>query len=119
MLGDSFVLPLSSGDVTLKKINQDGYSSEYLFRDNTHQFIVRIRHTKTAARNGRPSYDRHNLEAVETVFALGEEPEFERKFYFVAEQLPSDPDVELAEAVATKATATANALLVALMGWQS
>lgn len=119
MLGDTFVLPHSGGDITLNKINQDGYSAEYLFRNATHQVVVKVRHTKTKATTSRPSYDRHNVEVVETVFLAGEVAEYQRKAYFVMEQLPTDVDVEYMDALADWAILTVNANLDALMGWES
>lgn len=119
MLGNTIVLPLSSGNITCVKINQDQYSSEYLFRDATHQFRCRIRHTKTAATTERPSYDRHNFEVVQTIFAAGAVAEYERKFYFVHEHLPSDTSVVLADGVADLAIATSDAFLVSLLAWES
>jgi hypothetical protein len=119
MLGNTLVLPLSSGNVTLIKINQDGYSSEYLFRDATHQYIARIRHTKTKATDTRPSYDRHNFEVVRTVWAAGAVAEYDQKFYFVIEQLPNDVAVIIGDGVADLAIATSNAFLVSLMAWES
>jgi hypothetical protein len=119
MLGNTLTLPCSGGDVVMTKINQDGYSSEYLFRDATSQHRARIRHTKTAAKADRPSYDRHNFEVVQTVFAAGEVAEYERKFYFVIEHLPSDTSVEIADGTADLCIATANAFLASLLGWES
>ncbi len=120
MLGQTFVLPQVGGDITLNLINQDGYSSEYLFKDSTSQYRIRIRHTKTSATTARPAiYDRHNLEVVQTIFAAGAVAEYERKFYFVIEHLPSDTSVALADAVADKVILTSNALVTALFGWNS
>jgi len=119
MLGNTLVLPLSSGNITLVKINQDGYSSEYLFRDATHQFIARIRHTKTKATLNRPSYDRHNVEVVQTVFASGAVLEYDRKFYFAIEQLAWDTSVVNVDGVADLVIASSNAFLVSLLAWES
>jgi hypothetical protein len=119
MLGDTFVLPVTGGDVTLKKIKEEAYSSEYMFRDTTSKYVVKIRHTTVKATPTRPQYDRHNLEAVQTVFAAGSVPEYERKFYFVYEVLPSDTSVLLGNAVSAKAVASSNAILVALLNWES
>lgn len=119
MLGNTLVLPQVGGDITLVKINQDSYSSEYLFRNGTSQYRAKIRHSKTNATNGRPSYDRHNFEIVQTIFAAGEVPEYERKFYFVLEVLPSDTSVALADAVADLMIATSNAFLLSLAAWES
>lgn len=119
MIGDTFVLPQAGGDITCKKTNQDAYSSEYMFRNATDQYIVRIRHSKTKAANGVPAKDRHNLEVVHTIFATSTVAEYERKFYFVIEHLPSDTSVALYDAVADKVILTSNLLLTQLLGWES
>jgi len=119
MLGNTLVLPVSGGDITMVKINQDGYSSEYLFRNATHQYRARIRHTKTNATTTRPSYDRHNFEVVRTVFVAGAVAEYEQKFYFVIEQLPGDTSVLIGDAVSDLSIATSNAFLTSLIGWES
>jgi len=121
MLGNTLVLPQAGGDITMVKINQDGYSSEYLFRNSTDQYRAKIRHTKTNANaaTGRAAYDRHNFEVVRTTFAVGDVAEFDRKFYFVIEHVPGDTSVALADAVADLAIATSNAFLNSLMGWES
>jgi hypothetical protein len=119
MLGNTLVLPQVGGDITLTKINQDGYSSEYLFRDTTGQYRAKIRHTVTKATAVRPAYDRHNCEVVQTIFASGGVAEYERKFYFVIEVKPGDTSVALADAVADLAILTSNAFLKSLLAWES
>jgi hypothetical protein len=56
---------------------------------------------------------------VQTVFASGEVAEYERKFYFVIEHLPSDTSVDVADAVSDLSIASTNAFLVSLLGWES
>lgn len=119
MLGNTLVLPQSGGDITMVKINQDAYSSEYLFRNSTSQYRARIRHTKTNPSNGKAAMDRHNFEVVQTIFAAGDVAEYERKFYFVVEHLPSDTSVLLGDAVADLCIASSNAFLTSLLGWES
>jgi hypothetical protein len=120
MLGNTLVLPVTGGSITMVKVNNgEPYSSEYLFRDTGHEFRARIRHTKTKATALRPSYDRHNFEVVETIFPVDSTPGFERKFYFVLEQLPQDQSVLNADAVADLMIATSDAFLTALVGWES
>lgn len=114
MLGETFVLPQAGGDITLRKINQDGYSSEYRFTDATSRYNAKIRHSRAAS-----GQDRHNVEVVQTIFAAGDVAEYERKFYFVFEHKPGDTSVALADAVADKVILTSNALLVGLIGWES
>jgi hypothetical protein len=119
MLGNTLVLPQVGGDIILVKINQDAYSSEYMFKNSTSQYNAKIRHTKTAPRNGQPGYDRHNFEIMQTVFAAGEVAEYYRKFYFVWEVKPSETSKDLADAVADLAIVTSGAFLTSLLGWES
>lgn len=119
MLGDTLVLPHSGGNITMNKINQDGYSAEYMFKDATHQMVGKVRHSRTKSTASRPSYDRHNVEITETIFESGETAEYSRKVYLVLEQLPADVDVENADALADWLIATSDANLDALMNWES
>lgn len=119
MLGDTLVLPLSSGNITVKKINQDNYSSEYLYRTSTEEYRVRVRHSKTGASSTRESYDRHNFEATHTTFAAGDVAEYHVKFYFVIECKPGNTSVVLADGVCDLAIATSDALITQLLGWES
>lgn len=119
MFGNTFVLPHSGGNITMVKINQDGYSSEYLFKDSDSQFIAKIRHNRTKATSTRPAYDRHNVEITETVFATTTDAEFTRKCYVVLEMLPNDTDISNADALADWLIASTNANLVSLAGWES
>lgn len=119
MFGNTFVLPHADGNVTAVKINQDGYTSEYLAKSATAEYSIRIRHSKTKATASRPSQDRHNVEVVQTVYATAEVAEFQRKFYVVWEVKPSDSDVKLADACADWLIASAGANLTSLLNWES
>jgi len=120
MLGNTLVLPHADGNVTCVKIDQSKpYESEYLFRTALKETTVRIRHSKTKATPLRVSYDRHNMEVQERIFAAGEIPEYTRKAYVVIEVLPSDADVKITDALADWLIATANSNLVSLLGWES
>lgn len=117
MLGSTFVVPHSGGNITCALINQDGYSAEYLFRDATHEVRVKVRHSKVAATATRALHDRHNVEIVETVFASGDVAEYDRKVYVVLENIPSDTDAELADALGDWLIASTN--IEKLIGWES
>jgi len=119
MLGNTLVLPQAGGDITLIKINQDGYSSEYLFRNTTVQYRAKIRHTTIPAKGTAPAYDRHNFEVVKTTFEAGGVAEFYEKFYFVLENKLGTTSVALSDAVADLAIASSNAFLTSLMSWES
>jgi hypothetical protein len=117
MFGNTLVLPQVGGNITLVKINQDAYTSEYMFRTALTQYNAKIRHSKVKV--GGVEYDRHNFEVVQTIFATSTVAEYKRKFYYVYEHLPSDTSVDLGDAVADLAIATSDAFMVSLFGWES
>lgn len=119
MLGDTFVLPHSDGDVTCTKINQDAYSSEYLNRDADREVRVKVRHSNVKASASLPARERHNVEVTVTTFATAEVAEDQQKFYVVLEQVPSNTDVLWASALCTKLVASTNALLTSLLKLES
>jgi hypothetical protein len=119
MFANTLVLPLSTGNVTLVKINQDSYSSVYRFNDATNEYRVTIRHSKTGGKSGAVAYDRHNVEVIRTIYATSTVPEYYQKFYFVVEQLPSDTSVVLADGVADWSIVTSNTNLISLLNWES
>jgi hypothetical protein len=90
-----------------------------MFKNSTSEYRARIRHSKTSASATRPVYDRHNFEIVQTIFAAGDVPEYQRKFYFVWEVLPSETSKDLADAVADLMIVTSDAFLTSLLGWES
>lgn len=120
MFGDTLTLPQAGGDKVLKKIKEQDYTSEYMLRSSTDEYLARIRHTKSASSPSRPyEAERHNFEVVQTVFAAGAVPEYERKFYFVLEVKPGDTATALADAVADLMILSTNAFLVSLQNWES
>lgn len=92
MFGDTLTLTLlgTTDDTPFVKVNQDGYSSTYRFVNATRETRLVIRHSKTKATAARASYDRHNVEILDTVFATTTVPSYTRKVYAVVEALASD-----------------------------
>lgn len=120
MLANTLTLPLPSGNVIVTRINQDGYSSEYLKRTSTEQHRLLIRHTRVSPGAGRSEqYDRHNVELVHTVFAAADVPQYDRKVYFVLECKPGDSAINVADGLFDLAIATSDALLTQLEAWES
>lgn len=119
MLSDPLPLIYDAVTYQLRRINQDAYSSEYLFRDATHQLTLRIRHTTTNGKAGENKKDRHNIELVRTVFAAGEVPEVTKKVYLVVEQEPGDVGTKLVNSLANKLIGNSDALITSLLGWES
>jgi hypothetical protein len=108
-----------STDITVTRINQDGYGSEYLFRDATSETRLRIRHSRVSATPTAVARDRHNVEIVQTIFADGDEPEFIRKAYVVYEHKPGDTDIDVWKYICAFCTESSFAKMANLMAWES
>lgn len=81
MFGDTISLgPVDGVDCYAKRINQDGYSSEYSFRNGLRDIRVRIRHSKETAKVGLPLLERHNVLVSENVFATPTQAALFREF---------------------------------------
>lgn len=104
---------ISFASKTLNKINSPSYASEYLYRDATEQYVVKIRHSQTG--DGK---DRHNVEAVHTVWNADPALNIVRKSYIVIELMPTDDTVALTAALAAFLTATTNEVLGELNDWE-
>lgn len=71
MLGESITITVNAVAKTLKRINQDSYSAEYLFRETSGEYRVKIRHSQEKALIRGETMDRHNVELAHTVFGTG------------------------------------------------
>lgn len=118
--GSTQAVDFGGGSKTLVKINQDGYSSEYYLRESAAEYHLRIRHSKTAPKNGDLPADRHNVEVTKTVFAVaGTSPEYTLKAYFVFEGPPAYLTIDVMGGLADWAIATTDEALTNLAGWQT
>lgn len=70
MFGDSITVTVNAVAKTLKKINQDSYSSEYLLRESTGEYRLRIRHSKEKTKIRGETMERHNVEMTYTLFGV-------------------------------------------------
>jgi hypothetical protein len=120
MLANTIVLPLPSGNITLTRINQDGYASEYYYRTATDGYTLKVRNTRVNPTTGRSEvYERHNVEFTHVKFAAGAVPQYDRKVYFVTEAKPGDTAVDEADGLFDYAVATSDAFLKSLEAWES
>lgn len=118
--GDTMTINVGALSKVLTKINgPNNYASEYLLKESTQQFRARVRHTQTGGKAGAPLYDRHNVEIVQTIYATETVAEFSRKVYIVIEQLPTDENIELADALADFCIANTGEALDELNEWKS
>lgn len=122
MFGDSISYNLGGAGgtaLTLKKINQDNYSAEYLYRTSTYEVRMKVRHTKESVKGEALPLDRHNVEVTQTVFATLTEPEYVRQFYIVFRATPSDTEAEVVDVAEGLTEWLSAANLGALLGWES
>lgn len=117
MLGNTLALTIGGDPYTLTKINQDGYASEYLFKDSGEEVVAKIRHTKVT--KAGVVYHRHNFELRQLVFATPTTDEESRLTYFVIEQRSNDVSIDIPMAGFAMAIATSGAFLTSLQKWES
>lgn len=117
MLGDTIAVTLGGSGGTLKtlnKINQDGYSAEYLLRETTQEFRAKVSHSRNGTR------DRHYVEFKQTVYEVPDtSPEYVRTVSMVILAGPSDANADvtdLAEALAYYANGTN---IPKIINWES
>lgn len=68
MFGETITITIDGNAKELNRINQDNYSSEYLLRETTGAYGLKVRHSKEAkAVRGEPM-DRHNVELSYTFY---------------------------------------------------
>lgn len=70
MLGDSIVVTVNAVAKTLKKINFDNFQSEYLLRETTGEYRLKIRHSTEKALIRGEQMERHNAELSYTSFGV-------------------------------------------------
>lgn len=81
---------------SLKRIRDDGYSSEYLLRSTIEEFRCFVRHSVLKPRKGAVvpallrDVERHNMEWVHRIFATSTTPEVTRRAYCVYEVAQGD-----------------------------
>lgn len=92
MFGDPITFTVDAVAKNLIRINQDKYSSEYLLKGSTSDWTARIRHSSYTDKTRGVKVDRHNVELVQTVFAVAPATtDTVRKAYLVFENDYNDP----------------------------
>jgi len=97
MFTDTITLHIEGSDVSFHKINQDKYTSEYLYKDANGEIRLNIRNSSYTDKKRSLRVDRHNMEVVGTIWANGSTIKHDRilKAYGVFE---CDSDATLLEA---------------------
>ncbi|DAD50567.1 TPA_asm: coat protein [ssRNA phage Zoerhiza.4_19] len=120
MLGNTLTFTVNGSAVTLTRIRDDNYSSEYRLRTTTDEYRAFVRNSNYAdkKRPGR-SVDRHQIEFTREVFPVAPATvSFIRKSYLTLENDKGDSVTEpvfMASALCNAATASTNALLTSVI----
>jgi hypothetical protein len=98
MFAETLTITVDSVAKVLHKVNQDGYSSEYLLRETTGQWSLRIRNSSYVdkTRNGA-KVDRHSVELIHTYYQAAPATNAVRKSYIVLENDQTDVGTEFAK----------------------
>jgi hypothetical protein len=100
MFADTITITINSIAKVLVRINQDGYSSEYLLKESLSEFRLRLRNTSYTDKVRSKKVDRHNVELVETVYPVAPATSATiRKCYTVFENDNGDSLVTTAKTV--------------------
>lgn len=89
MFSDTLTITVDAVDKSLVRINQDGYGSEYLLREDTGEFSLRIRSSSYVRGNG-VKVSRHNAEFIHTLYGSDGNPPIIRKTYIIFEDDKGD-----------------------------
>jgi isocitrate dehydrogenase len=91
MFSDTITITINSVAKVLNRINQDGYSSEYLLKTSTDQFALRLRNSSYTDKTRGKVIDRHNVELVQTIYPVAPATvSTVRKYYSVLENEQGD-----------------------------
>lgn len=87
---NTLTIKVNGVDKILKRINQDGYATQYYLHEALEEFTVNIRHTRENPQKNGTVFDRHNVEYIHTVFATETTPSRIRVQYFVSRNTRDD-----------------------------
>lgn len=121
MFSDTITITINAVAKILTRVNQDGYSSEYLLRESTGSFRLKLRNSSYKDKTrSNVSVDRHNIELVETVYAVAPATiPTVRKYYAVLENDTTDSVVSSAKFGVGVVGFQTEANLTKLLNWES
>lgn len=123
MLGETLTLNIGTVEapveITLFRINQDGYSAEYRLKESDREHVVIIRHSTEKTRVKGKVVERHQVSYQQNLFPTELSPQGEtRQAYTILRVAPElDPTVSSNMTAAVSRLAMDNAL--AIVNWRS
>lgn len=122
MLTSPITITVNAVAKAMNLVNQDNYASEYKLQEATDEWILKIRHTKDKANAQGQVYSRHVVDFTQRTYAVaGISPEKIRRCYTTFILLDGDSLTEsyLAAGLSAWLTASANANMIKVLGWES
>lgn len=120
MFADTITITINAVAKVLNRVNQDGYSSEYLLRETLGEFSLKLRNTKYTDKTRGVRVDRHNIELVETVYAVAPATTTTiRKYYSILENDATDLTVSSAKFAGGAVAFQTEANYTKLLNWES
>lgn len=123
MFADPQSITIGASPFSLNKINQDGYSSEYLYKTSTWEVRLNIRNTSYIDKKRGVRIERHNFEVVQTIYPVAPATlSSVRKAYFVVEAQQGDSQTDIkdvAVGLCSLLTATSAAAITKALNFES
>lgn len=120
MFSDTLAITVDGVEKSLTRINQDAYASEYLLREDTGEFSLRIRNTSYVRKATAVKVDRHNVELVHTVYGIeASDPAIVRKVYIIFENDRGDPLADAEANTTGLVTFLTEANILKMLNWES
>lgn len=121
MFADTITFTINTVAKVLTRINQDGYSSEYLLKETTGEYRARLRNSsyKDSKRGGKV-VDRHNIELVYTIYPVAPATQpIIRKVYNVFEIDNGDDLALMSKTVAAHSAFSSEANALKMLNFES
>jgi len=121
MFADPIVVTINAVAKNLIRINQDQYSSEYLLKETTGEYRLRIRNTSYLDKSrGSKSVERHNIELIYSIYPVSPAifPTI-RKDYHVFEVDTGDDNALMAKLVAGLSAFVTEANATKMLNYES
>lgn len=123
MLGNSVSITVNGIAKTMLLVNQDNYSGEYLLKEATEKWQLRVSHsTQSPDKASGVVYERHNVSFTHTTYAMpGVSPEVRRQISttFVCKAGDETLALYISNGLATWLTASSSAKTVSILGGES
>ena len=121
MFTDTITITINAVAKILNRVNQDGYGSEYFLRETTGSYRLKLRNSSyTDKTRGGIKVDRHNIEFVQTIFAVAPATSNTiRKYYSVLENDQTDDVASDAKFAAGASAFQTEANFTKLLNWES